>query len=178
MRKKAPISALSMNFSQKRLDISHMFLVSVCASFRSANDRLVHFWLRCDFSTLYNAKILFRTLAYKFCICISRVINNIESKFHIRTTCGRCEIKPYSYYFTNERKIWHRNLYSLSTLNYGRCIKISATGVNQKLHYRCSKFSEPFTKLQICSVKGSEHFKRLYLAFCLTPRIQILTNYL
>ena len=97
VRKKAPISALSVNLSQKQLDISHMFLVSVCASFRSANDRLIHLWLRCDFSTLYNAKILFHTRAYKFCICISRIVNNLESKFHLRTTCGRWEIKPYSY---------------------------------------------------------------------------------
>ena len=97
VRKKALISALSVNLSQKRLDISHMFLVSVCASLRSANDRLVCLWLRCDFSALYNAKILFHTRAYKFCICISCVINNIESKFHLRTTCGRCEMKSYPF---------------------------------------------------------------------------------
>ena len=78
-----------VNLSQKRLYIFHMFLVSVCASLRFANDRLVSLWLRCDFSTLCNAKILFHTRAYKFCICISRVVNNIESKFHLRTTCGR-----------------------------------------------------------------------------------------
>ena len=81
--------SFSANLSQKRLDISRMFLVSLCASLRSAHDRLVHLWLRCDFSTLYNAKILFHTRAYKFGICISRVVNNIESKFHLGTTCGR-----------------------------------------------------------------------------------------
>ena len=50
-----------VNLSQKWLDISHMFLVSICASLRSANDRLIRLWLRCDFSALYNAKILFHT---------------------------------------------------------------------------------------------------------------------
>ena len=78
VRKKALTSGLSMNLSQYRLDISSMFLVSLCASFRSANDHLVRLWLRCDFSTLYNAKILFHTRAYKFCMCISRVANNID----------------------------------------------------------------------------------------------------
>ena len=97
MRKKALISLLSMNLSQKRLDISHMFLVSLCASLRSANDRLIRLWLRCEFSALYNAKTLFHTQTYKFCICISRVVNNIESKFHLRATCGRCQMKLYSY---------------------------------------------------------------------------------
>ena len=87
----------SVNFSQKRLDIFHMFLVSVCASLRSANDRLVRLWLRCDFSALCNTKTLFYTQTYKFCICISRVVNNIESKFHLRATCGRCQMKLYSY---------------------------------------------------------------------------------
>ena len=85
----------SMNLSQKRLDIFHMFLVSICASLRSANDHLVRLWLRCDFSTLCNAKILFHTRAHTFCICISCVVNNIESKFHLHTTCGRCEMKLY-----------------------------------------------------------------------------------
>ena len=70
-------------------EMAHMFLVSVCASLRSANDHLVRLWLKCDFSALYNAKILFHTRTYKFCICISRVVNNKESKFHLRTTCGR-----------------------------------------------------------------------------------------
>ena len=87
----------SVNLSQKRLYIFHMFLVSVCASLRSANDRLVRLWLRCDFSTLYNAKILFHTRAHKFCMYISRVVNNIESKFHFRATCERCQMKLYSY---------------------------------------------------------------------------------
>ena len=41
-----------VNLSQKRLYISHMFLVSLCASLRSANDRLIRLWLRCDFSAL------------------------------------------------------------------------------------------------------------------------------
>ena len=79
----------SVNLSQKRLDISHMFLVSLCASLRAANDHLVRLWMRCDFSTLCNVKILFHTRANTFCICISRVVNNIESKFHLRPTCGR-----------------------------------------------------------------------------------------
>ena len=104
MRKKALISTLSMNLSQKWLDISHMFLVSVCASLRSANDHLILLWLRCDFSALYNAKILFHTRTYKFCICISRVVNNIESKFHLGTTCRRCEMKPYSYILLTSKK--------------------------------------------------------------------------
>ena len=86
-----------MKLSQKRLHISHMFLVSECASLRSANDHLVRLWLRCDLSVLYNAKILFHTRAHKFCMCISRVVNNIESKFHLRATCGRCQMKLYSY---------------------------------------------------------------------------------
>ena len=67
-----------VNLSLKWLDISHMFLVSICASLRSANDRLIRLWLRCDFSALYNAKILFHTRTYKFCICISSVVDNIE----------------------------------------------------------------------------------------------------
>ena len=104
MRKKALISALSVNLSQKRLDISYMFLVSVCASLRSANDRLVRLWLRCDFSTLCNAKILFRTRAHTFGICISCVVNNIEPKFHLRTTCGRCKMKPYNYILLTSQK--------------------------------------------------------------------------
>ena len=69
--------------------ISHMFLVSLYASLRSTNDHHVRLWLRCDFSTLCNAKILFHTRANTFCICISRVVNNIQSKFHLRRTCGR-----------------------------------------------------------------------------------------
>ena len=97
VRKKALISVLSMNSSLKWLDISHMFLVSLCASLRSANDHLVRLWLRCDLSVLYNAKILFHTRAHKFSMCISRVVNNIESKFHFRATCGRCQMKLYSY---------------------------------------------------------------------------------
>ena len=97
MRKKALTSVLSMNLSQYRLDISRMFLVSLCASLRSAISHLVRLWLRCDFSPLYNAKTLFHTRACKFCICISCVANNIESKFHLRATCGRCQMKLYSY---------------------------------------------------------------------------------
>ena len=165
------------NLSQKRLDISRLFLVSLCASLRSAHDHLARLWLRCDFSTLCNAKILFHTRANTFCICISHVVNNMASKFHLSTTCGRCEMKPYSCIWTNESKISHQNLDFPSTLNNGRCIIISATGVNQKPNYNCLKFSEPFTKLQVGSVKGSKHFQRLYLAFCLTPSIQISTKY-
>ena len=104
VRKKALISAISVNLSRKRLDISHMFLVSSCASLRSANDRLVRLCLRCDFSALYNAKILFHTRTIKFCMCISRVVKNIESKFHLRITCGRWEMKPYSYILLTSQK--------------------------------------------------------------------------
>ena len=138
-----------MNLSQERLDISHMFLVSVCASPRSANDRLIRLWLRCDFSTLYNVKILFHSQTYKFCICISRIVNNLESKFHLRATCGRCQMKLYSYILLTIKKISHQNLYSQSIPNNGRCIKILSTGVDQRPNYNCLKFSEPFTKLQI-----------------------------
>ena len=74
-----------------------MFLVSLCASLRSSNDHLVRLWPRCDFSTLCDAKILFHTRANTFGICISRVVNNIESKFHLRPTCGRGEMMPNSY---------------------------------------------------------------------------------
>ena len=82
--------SFSVNLSQKRLDISHMFLVSLCASLCSTNDHLVRLWLRCDFSTLCNAKNLFHTRAdIAIFICISHVVNNMESKFHLRTTCGR-----------------------------------------------------------------------------------------
>ena len=167
MRKKALISALSVNLSQKWLDTSHMFLVSLCASLRSANDRLVCLWLRCDFSTLYNAEILFHTRAYKFCICISRVVNNIESNFHLRTTCGRCEMKPYSYILLTTQK-FRTKMY---------IPHLSATGVDQKPNYNCLKFSEPFTEHQQCLVKGSEYFETLCFAFCWTPSIQILTKF-
>ena len=74
-----------------------MFLVSSCASLRWENVCHVCLWLKCEFSTLCNATILFHTRAHTFCICISRVVNNIESKFHLRPTCGRWEIKPNSY---------------------------------------------------------------------------------
>ena len=47
----------------------------------------------------------------------------------------------------------------------------------QKPNYNCCKFSEPFTKLQLGWVKGSKYFQVLYLAFCLTLGIQILTNF-
>ena len=36
----------SVNLSQKWLDIFHMFLVSLGASLRSANDHLVRLWMR------------------------------------------------------------------------------------------------------------------------------------
>ena len=159
------------NLSQKRLDIFHMFLVSLCASLRSANDHVVRLWLRCDFSTLCNAKILLHTRAHTFRMCISRVVNNIQSKFYLRTTCGRWEMKPYSYILLTSQKFRIKMYIFPSTLYNERCIKISVAGVNQKPNYNCLKFSQPFTKLQLCSVKGSEHFQRLYLAFCLTPII-------
>ena len=89
VRKKAIFSLLLMNLSLKWQSISCMFLVSLCASLRFTNDHLVRLRPRCDFNTLYNAKILFHTRAHTFCICISRVVNNIESKFHLRTTRGR-----------------------------------------------------------------------------------------
>ena len=155
-----------------------MFLVSLCASLRSANDRLVRLWLRCDFSTLCNAKILFHARAHTFCICISCVVNNIESKYRLRTTCGRCKMKSYSYILLMSQKFRTKNYISHPPYNNNkRCIKISVAGVDQKPNYNCLKFSQHFTKLQLCSVKGSEHFQRLYLAFCLTPSIQILTTY-
>ena len=102
----------SVNLSQKRLDIFHMFLVSLCASLRSANGHLVRLWLRYEFSTLYNAKILFHTRAYKFCICISRVANNIESKYHLRTTYGRCKMKSYSYILLTSQTFRTKNYIS------------------------------------------------------------------
>ena len=76
-------------FSRKRLDISHMFLVSSCASLCWENGCHVCLWLGCEFTTLYNAKILFHTQAHTFFIRISRVVTNMESKFHLCTTCGR-----------------------------------------------------------------------------------------
>ena len=84
-------------FSRKRLDILHMFLVSSCASLCWENGCHVRLWLRCEFSTLCIANILFRTRAHRFCIYISCVVNNIESKFHVRPTCGRWPMKPNSY---------------------------------------------------------------------------------
>ena len=153
MGKKALISALSVNLSQKRLDISHMFLVSVCASLGSANDCPVRLWLRCDFSTLYNAKILFHTRAYKFCICVSRVVNNIESKFHLGTTCGRCEMEPYSYILLTSQKF--------CTKIYIPNLSLIMEGV-LKFHPQAStrsriitvQFSEPFTKTSDMFGKG------------------------
>ena len=65
------------------------------------------------------------------------------------------------------------HIYSPSILNKGRCIKISSTGVDQKLNYNCSKFSEPFTKLQIWSVKGPKYFQRLYI----WPSVDIHVRY-
>ena len=120
MRKRALIPALSMNLSQKQQDTFHMFLVSFCASLRSANDHLIRLWLRCDLSTLYNAKILFHTRAHKFCMCISRVVNNIESKFHLRATCGRCQMKLYSYILLTIQ-IFHTKIYipNLSQITEG-----------------------------------------------------------
>ena len=133
-----------------------MFLVSLCASIRSANDRLVRLWLRCHFSVLYNAKILFYTRTKRFCICISRVVNNIESKFHLRTTCGRWEIKTYSHILLTSQKF--RTKIYIPNLPYTtKGVKISATGVDHKPNYNCLKFSEPFTELQQCLVKGSEY---------------------
>ena len=114
----------------------------------------------------------------KFCICNSRVVNNIVPKFHYRNTCRKWEMKPYNYILLTNQIFRTKSYYSLSALSNGRCIKISATGVEQKPNYNCWKFSEPFTKLQLCSVKGSEYFQTLYLTFCLTPSIQILTKFL
>ena len=103
MRKKAVTSAISMSLSQKKLDIYHMFLV-LCTSLRPANDHIVRLWLGCEFSTLYNAKILFHTRARIFCICVSHVVNNIESKVQLCTTCGRCEMEPYTYILLTSQK--------------------------------------------------------------------------
>ena len=63
VRKKALISVLSMNLSLKWLYISHMFLVSLCASPRAKNDHLARLWLRCEISTEYTAKFYFNTQA-------------------------------------------------------------------------------------------------------------------
>ena len=93
----------------------------------------------------------------------------ISSPYHLR----KVRSEAIQFYFTNEPKISHQNLYSPSILNNGRCIKISFTGVYQKPNYNCSKFSEPFTKLQIWSVKGSKYFQRLNRTFCWTLAIQI-----
>ena len=97
----------------------------------------------------------------------------ISSSYHLR----KVQNEVLQLYFTNEPKISHQKLYFPSTLYNERCIKISVAGVDQKPNYNCLKFSQPFTKPQLCSVKSSEHFQRLYLAFCLTPSIQILTTY-
>ena len=61
----------SVNLSQKRLDVFHMLLVSVCTSLRSANDRLIRLWLRCDFSMLYNAKILPERTNFAYAFLVS-----------------------------------------------------------------------------------------------------------
>ena len=105
---------LSVNLSQKWLDISHMFLVSSCAFLRWENDCHVCLWLRCEFSTLCNATILFHTRAHTFCICISCVVNNIESKYRLRTTCGRCKMKSYSYILLTSQKFRTKNYISHS----------------------------------------------------------------
>ena len=97
----------------------------------------------------------------------------ISSSYHLR----KVQNEVLQLYFTNDPNISHQNLYSQSIPKNGRCIKISVAGVDQKPNYNGLKFSEPFTKLQIGSVKGSEHFQRLYLAFCLTPSIQNLTKF-
>ena len=72
VRKKALISVLSMNLSLKWLYISHMFLVSLCASLRSENDCFIRLWLRCEISMIYTAKFYFtpeRTnFAYAFLV--------------------------------------------------------------------------------------------------------------
>ena len=55
-----------------------------------------------------------------------------------------------------QKKNLHQNLYFPSTLKKRGFIKISTTGINQKPKYNCSKFSQPFTKLQ------PKDFQRLY----------------
>ena len=70
----------------------------------------------------------------------------ISSPYHLR----KVRNEALYFYLTNESKISHKNLDSPSTLNNGRCIKILAAGVDQKPKYKYSKFSEPFTKLEIC----------------------------
>ena len=126
-----------VNLSQKQLDRSHMFLVSLCASLRSANDHLIRLWLRCDFSTLRNTKILFHTWAQIFCICISYVVNNMASKFHLSTTCGRCEMKPYKCIWTNESKISHQ----VSTVQAWQDIhtKVSCFHISSHLKKECKQ---------------------------------------
>ena len=144
VRKKALISVLSINLSLKWLYISHMFLVSLCASLRSANDHHVRLWLRCDFSTLCNAKILFHTRANTFCICISRVVNNIESKFHLRPTCRRWEMTPNSYILLTIQ-IFRTKIY-IPNLSEG-VLKVSCFHISSRLKKECKqvlikKFSE------------------------------------
>ena len=133
-----------VNFSQKRLDIFHMFLISLCASLRSANDHLVRLWLRCDFSTLCNVNILFHTRAYKFCVWNSQVVSNMETKFHLHTTCGRCEMKPNSYTI----QIFRTKIYipNLSQITEG-VLKVSWFHISSRLKKECKqvlvkKFSE------------------------------------
>ena len=147
VRKKALISVLSINLSLKWLYISHMFLVSLCASLRSANDHHVRLWLRCDFSTLCNAKILFHTRAYKFCVWNSQVVNNMQTKFYLRTTCGRCEMKPNSYILLTIQ-IFRTKIYipNLSQVTEGE-LKVSCFHISSRLKKECKqvlvkKFSE------------------------------------
>ena len=106
-------------------------------------------------------------------LCRQQHRTKISSPYHLR----KVRNEALQLYFTNESKISHQNLYFSSTHYNERCIKISAAGVDQKPNYNCLKFSEPFTKLQLCLVKGSEYFETLYFAFCWTPSIQILTKF-
>ena len=148
-----------------------MFLVSLRASLRSANDHLVRLWPRCDFSTLCNAKILFHTRAQTFCVCISCVVNNIESKFHLRTTCGRREIKPYSYISLMSKKFCTKIYFSHLHPITGGVLKFQPQASTKSRIITV----ESFHKLQIMVGKD---FQMLYLAFCWTLGIQILTNFL
>ena len=88
VRKKALISVLSMNLSLKWQYISHMFLVSLCASLRSENDRLIRLWLRCEISMIYTAKFYFNTQA------------NFWMKFsfssHVKKECKQVLVKKFS----------------------------------------------------------------------------------
>ena len=70
--------SLSMNLSKKQLDIIISHAIIMCVS-----DRLVRLWLRCDFSTLRNAKILFHTRTHMHFSCRQQNRIKILSPYHL-----------------------------------------------------------------------------------------------